>query len=128
MQLDHVTIRTTNLLVARDFFLEVFDHLEERPRPRAIQRIPGHWLFAGNAPIVHLIGAYGQGQDSAPEAWDHVAFRLTGYDAFRSKLILLNIPYSPMELPELNERRLFFRTPGGPVIETVFRETLSSEE
>lgn len=122
MQLDHVTIRTTNLAATRAFFLEVFEHLEEKPRPRAIQRIPGHWLYAGEEPIVHIIGAYGQGFDGAPEAWDHMAFRLEGYDAFRAKLIDLMVPYSPMELPELNERRLFFRAPGGPVIEVVFRE------
>lgn len=126
MQLDHVTLRTQNLKATRDFFIAVFG-LEERPRPKAIQRIPGHWLYEGDAPIVHLIGTQGQGFDHAPEAWDHeawdhVGFRLSGHAAFRARLEDLGIRYSPMELPELGERRLFFRAPGGPLIEAVFRD------
>lgn len=127
MHLDHVTLRTRDLNATRDFFITVFG-LEERPRPRAIQRIPGHWLYAGDAPIVHLIAAAGQGFDHAPEAWDHVGFRLSGHDAFRAKLRGLGIAYSPMELPELGERRLFFRAPGGPLIEAVFREGVSDAD
>lgn len=122
MQLDHITIRTADTEATRDFFLRVFDTLEERPRPRAIERIPGHWLFAGVDPIIHIIGSFGVGMDDGAEAWDHVGFRLGGYDIFRAKLDRLGIQYSPMELPELNERRIFLRTPFGPIIETVFRE------
>ena len=39
-ELDHVTIRTRDLAVTREFFLNVFE-LEEKVRPAAIQRIPG---------------------------------------------------------------------------------------
>lgn len=120
MHLDHVTLRTRNLKATRNFFIGLFG-LTEGPRPKAIQRIPGHWLYEGDAPIVHLIGAQGQGFDHAAEAWDHVAFRLSGHAAFRARLEALGLPYSPMELPELGEQRLFFRAPGGPLIEAVFR-------
>lgn len=122
MQLDHVTLRTTDLTRARDFFLAVFD-LKEGSRPAAIQRIPGHWLYTGAEPVVHLIGSQGGEIDRAAEAWDHAAFRLTGYARFRTKLEEMGIPYSPMDLPDIGERRLFFRAPGGPLIETVFRGT-----
>ncbi|UWQ81493.1 glyoxalase (plasmid) [Leisingera sp. S132] len=128
MQLDHITIRTSNLPEARAFFLEVFPDLEERPRPKAIQAIPGHWLFAKDEPIVHLIGSHDGHLDRGGEAWDHIGFRLKGYEAFRARLDRLKIPFAPMELPELGERRLFFRTPGGPVIETVFREPQNKKE
>ncbi|MFD2206390.1 hypothetical protein [Kiloniella antarctica] len=121
MQLDHITIRTRNLVATRDFFLSVFD-LEERNRPRTIQRIPGHWLYADDQPIIHLIGSHGHGIDGAAEAFDHVGLRLKGYTTFREKLDLLGIRYSPMDLPEINERRLFFRTPCGPLLEAVFSE------
>ncbi|MEH6741219.1 MAG: VOC family protein [Sulfitobacter sp.] len=123
MQLDHITLRTQHLEVMRDFFLTVFD-LEERPRPKPIQRIPGHWLYSGDEPIIHLIGSPSQppGNHQATEAFDHVGFRLVGYDTFRAKLDRLNIRYSPMELPELKERRLFFFTPYGHLLEAVFRD------
>jgi len=126
--LDHLTIRTRDLNTARDFFIRVFD-LDERERPKAIQRIPGHWMYANDQPIVHLIGSRGEGSDRAAEAIDHVGIRLTGYAAFRDRLERLGIQYSAMDLPEINERRIFFRTPGGPLLETVFAEpTRQTEE
>lgn len=122
MQLDHVTIRTRNLAGTRDFFIDIFG-LEERPRPKVIQRIPGHWLYAGDEPIIHLIRSRGLGPNASPEAWDHVGFRLSGYIRFRSRLEEKGIRYSTMDLPELGERRLFFHAPCGQLIETVFRES-----
>ncbi|WP_428544133.1 glyoxalase [Profundibacter sp.] len=123
MHIDHITIRTRNLPVTRDFFLDLFE-LEEHERPEAIRRIPGHWLYSGGKPIVHLIASHGRGLDGAAEAYDHVGFRLEGYGAFRARLERLGIRYSPMDLPELNERRLFFRTPCGPLLEAVFTEPM----
>ncbi len=130
MHLDHITIRTRDLPGTRAFFLKVFNELEERPRPKAIHRIPpGHWLYADDKPIVHLIGARGYGMDSAAEAFDHVGIHLNGYSDFRAKLETLEIPYSTMDLPELEERQLFFRTSSGPpLIETVFHEPINDTE
>jgi glyoxylase I family protein len=129
MHLDHVTIRTRNMVAAREFFLQVFD-LQEGSRPQAIRRIPGHWLYAGDRPLVHIIGtnrpAMPAGAEGA-EAIDHVGFRLEGYTAFRSKLERLGIPYSTMDLADIGERRLFFRTPGGPLLEAVFSEPVPME-
>jgi len=121
MHLDHVTIRTRDLKAARHFFLTVFD-LEEGERPRAIRRIHGHWLYAAGHPLVHLIGSQDSGLDQPAEAIDHVGFRMEGYAAFRQKLDRLGIRYSLMDLAELQERRLFLRAPGGPLLEAVFSE------
>ena len=127
MHLDHITVRTRDLAGTRAFFLEVFEELEERNRPQAIQRIPGHWLYAGDKPIIHLIGARGYGADTSAEAFDHVGIHLEGYAAFRARLETLEVPYSTMDLPEITERRLFFRTPSGPLLEAVFNEPMPTE-
>jgi len=127
MHLDHITVRTRDLAGTRAFFLEVFEDLEEHERPTAIRRIPGHWLFAGDKPIIHLIGARGYGADTAAEAFDHIGIHLDGYGDFRAKLERLEIPYSTMDLPEIDERRLFFRTPSGPLLEAVFTEPMPTE-
>jgi glyoxylase I family protein len=122
MKLDHITIRTRDLPATRDFFLKVFD-IREGERPPAIQRrIPGHWLYSEGRPLVHLIGSQGSGFDRAAEAIDHVGFRMEGYADFRNKLDQLSIRYSTMDLADLEERRLFFRAPGGPLLEAVFSE------
>ena len=121
MKLDHVTIRTRDLQAARSFFLKVFD-LKEGERPLAIHRIPGHWLYSEGHPLVHIIGSQGSGFDRSAEAIDHVGLRLEGYAEFRSKLDQLGIHYSTMDLADIGERRLFFRAPGGPLLEAVFSE------
>ena len=121
MNLDHVTIRTRDLQATRSFFLTLFD-LMEGERPLAIQRIPGHWLYSGGHPLVHIIGSQGQGTGRPAEAIDHVGLRLEGYAAFRQKLDQLGIRYSTMDLTDLQERRLFFHAPGGPLLEAVFSE------
>lgn len=119
MQLDHITIRTRNLVATRDFFLSVFD-LEERDRPQTVKRIPGHWLYSEGQPIIHLIGSQGRGIDGAAEAFDHVGLRLKDYENFRNNLDKLDIRYTCMNLPEIDERRLSFRTPCCHLLEAVF--------
>ena len=121
MKLDHVTIRTRDLQATRSFFLTLFD-LKEGERPRAIQRIPGHWLYSGGHPLVHIIGSQGSGFDRAAEAIDHVGLRMQGYAEFRNKLDRLGIRYTPMDLADIEERRLFFHAPGGPLLEAGFSE------
>jgi glyoxylase I family protein len=121
MHLDHVTIRTRDLETTRSFFLTVFG-LEEGARPLAIRRIPGHWLYSEGRPVVHIIGSHGYGIDRSAEAIDHVGLRMEGYADFRKKLDRLGIRYTPMDLADIQERRLFFHAPGGPLLEAVFSE------
>lgn len=122
MHLDHVTLRTRNLAKTRDFLIHVLD-LEERPRPKVIQRlIDGHWLYADDQPLFHLIPGRGSEQGEPCEAIDHVGIHLDGYNEFKKKLEDLGVPFSEMDVPELDERRVFFHTPGGPLLEAVFHE------
>jgi catechol 2,3-dioxygenase-like lactoylglutathione lyase family enzyme len=121
MNLDHVTIRTRDLPATLSFFQTVFG-LDEGERPLAIRRFPGHWLYSEGRPLIHLIGSQGYSVGRAAEAIDHVGLRLEGYDGFRQKLDQLGIRYSTMDLADLQERRLFFHAPGGPLLEAVFSE------
>lgn len=121
MILEHVTIRTSNLERTKNFFETVFD-LIEKPRPKIIQPIPGHWLFKEDKPIVHLIQSKGNPVDFTTNSIDHVGFLLNGYNEFKHKLETLKIPYSLMDVEELKERRIFFRTPDGILLEGVFKE------
>lgn len=124
MKLDHVTIRTRDLKGTKNFFLEVFD-LEEKPRPKIIQRISGHWLFHKNEPLIHLIQSNGNPLDQTTEGLDHVGIKLEDYQSFKQKLKGLNIEMYLMDIKEINERRIFFRTPEGVLIETVFQEEIN---
>ena len=128
MQFDHLTIRSRDLDAAKAFFEQVLD-LSEGERPAIIRRIPGHWLFDGNRrPVVHLIGTARGDVGHPAEAIDHVGIRPDGsYHDFRARLERLGVPYSLMDVVELQERRVFFHTPGGPLLEAVFDEPVLSQ-
>ncbi|MDP9079044.1 MAG: glyoxalase [Bacteroidota bacterium] len=130
MHIDHTTIRTSKLEQTKDFFLKVFD-IKVGSRPaRIAANILGYWLYFDDAPLIHLIQSYPDGRpvkESASEAIDHTGFSMEGYDAFKDKLDSLGILYSPMDLPEIGERRLFFYTPTGILLETVFREPVINQ-
>ena len=127
MKLDHATIRTKDLNGTKNFLLNVFD-LEEKPRPKIIQRIPGHWLYHKNEPIIHLIQSYGNPLDYTTEGFDHIGIKLKNYDKFKQKLKQLNIPYSLMDIEEISERRIFFRTPENVLFEVVFQENINKNK
>ena len=120
MNIDHVTLRTADLEQTRDF-LEAVLGLKVGYRPAF--SFPGYWLYEGDDPIVHLIPGTGRTVGPEAEAIDHAGFRLDDYDGTRTKLDALKIRYQTMDLSDLNERRLFIRTPGGILLELVFRES-----
>jgi catechol 2,3-dioxygenase-like lactoylglutathione lyase family enzyme len=119
MNLDHVTLRTADLEGTRSFLERVLDL---KPGYRPAFSFPGYWLYAGGEPIVHLIPGRSSRVDRSGETIDHAGFRLEGYSKYREKLDALDMQYSTMDLPELNDRRLFVRTPTGILLELVFRE------
>ncbi len=128
MHLDHVTLRTRDLDTTREFLIRLLD-LEDRPRPVEIQRrIAGHWLYAGDQPFIHLIPSFDIGQAPTTEAIDHVGIRLDDYAGFKGRLEAMDVPYSLMDIEEIHERRIFFRTPGGNLLEAVFNEQTIDEQ
>jgi catechol 2,3-dioxygenase-like lactoylglutathione lyase family enzyme len=118
MEIDHVTLRTSDIEGTRKF-IENLLGLKVGYRPPF--PFAGYWLYRGQDPIVHLIPGGGQPVGREAETIDHIGFRLDGYDDFRARLDRDAIAYSTMDLPDLGERRLFVRTPGGILIELVFR-------
>lgn len=56
---------------------------------------------------------------------DHVGFHLENYHQFKQRLEKLKIPYSLMDIEELEERRIFFKTPDGVLLEDVFKEKIN---
>ena len=124
MHIDHTTLRTAELEKTKDFLIRLFD-LVAGPRPAVItENIVGYWLYHKNAPIIHLIESHpdpGIVTGYAVEAIDHTAFFMEHYDEFRKKLDKLNVSYSLMDLPDINERRIFIHTPTKILLEIVFR-------
>lgn len=119
LALDHVTLRTRDLEATRKFLEDLLD-VKSGFRPDF--SFPGHWLYAGKEPLIHLIPARSGPSGPGGDAIDHVGFRLVDHGAYLRKLDDMGITYSRMALPELNERRLFVHTPGAILLELVFRD------
>ena len=124
MQIDHATIRTNHLKETRDFMVSIFD-LVEGERPETIAAlIDGYWLYWKESPLVHIIKSpIGTAEiaNNSTEAIDHFALIMEDYEAFKQKLIAMEIPFKLMDVPELKIKRIFLHTPQNILIETIFR-------
>ncbi|WP_316767900.1 hypothetical protein [Pedobacter frigiditerrae] len=125
MHIDHATIRTNHLKETRDFMVSVFD-LVEGERPETIAAlVDGYWLYWNESPLVHIIKSPVGTEDvtnNSTEAIDHFALIMEDYDAFKQKLITMEIPFKLMDVPELKIKRIFLHTPQNILIETIFRD------
>lgn len=121
LQLDHLSLRTSDLEGTRRFFTDVIG-LTVGPRPPF--DFPGYWLYHGEAAMVHLIGETGAGADDAESGStgivDHVAFRCTDYSALRTRLEAAGARYTERSLPGGGGHQVFVDGPGGLVVELGF--------
>jgi len=122
--IDHYSIRTAKLGPTRDFYVEVMG-LVDGDRPPF--DFPGHWMYCGEKPIVHLIG---KRKDSKGKtklfangggAVDHIAFQATDLKAVQKHLKKKKVKYDERDVPGLNLHQIFLKDPNGVMIELTFR-------
>lgn len=117
-QLDHYTVRTRpeDLVRVRDFYVEVLG-LREGKRPPF--NFPGHWLYCGGVPVVHLAGTVegDNGRPSGTGKLDHVAFRASGLAAMRKRLLDLDVSFDERTVLAMGLHQLFLVDPGGIKVE-----------
>ena len=103
----------------RGFYAAVFG-LEDGPRPAF--PFPGHWLYGGGRPIVHLAGKLAQ-RPAAGNAngFDHISFQGLDLDGMRARLDGLGIPFAEVPVPGFPLHQIFLRDPQGLRLEVTFR-------
>jgi catechol 2,3-dioxygenase-like lactoylglutathione lyase family enzyme len=123
MQLDHVTIVTPDCEAARRFFVDVADLT---PGPRPPFGFEGHWLYLGDAPVVHLIASPSRTSLRASErpasSIDHLALRVQTESEWRALLDRLrtnDTPFRLTEVPLTHELQLFVQPVPGILVEFV---------
>ncbi len=120
LALNHYNIRAGQPLVGRvrEFYVDVIG-LAEGWRPPF--DFPGHWLYAGDAAVLHLVEtSAGQTTAPPPGALDHVAFTCTGIAAFEERLRERGIPYRKAGVPGTGLQQLFVKDPAGNGVELNF--------
>ena len=100
-QLSHVNVRTTQLDVMIDWYTNVLG-LKSGARPNF--PFPGAWMYAGDNPIVHLVGIKGEPAvgSEVKLKLEHFSLFATGGAEFEAKLSAEGIKFKRAELPDFN--------------------------
>lgn len=118
--LDHVNVEGPMELLERcvAFYTTV---LGMRVGPRPPFRRRGFWLYAGDAPIVHLSERATAPAESAG-ALHHVALRCGDIETTRRSLREHAIPFETVHVPATGQVQLFLQDPAGVRLELNFPE------
>lgn len=124
--LEHCTIQCADLAATRDFYRDVLG-LREGFRPAF--GFAGHWLYLGEVPVVHLVGADGalkenRGRPTGDHtgAFDHVAFRGKDASATIARLKAKGIAFRESQVRDIGLHQVFVRDPNGVMVEMNFRD------
>jgi len=82
-RLDHVNIRTAHLPQLVRFYTDVLGLIEGERPPLGF---PGAWMYAGDAPVIHLVGVAEQPTPAGPLRLEHFAFTARGLRSFVARL------------------------------------------
>jgi catechol 2,3-dioxygenase-like lactoylglutathione lyase family enzyme len=88
--LDHVNVRTANLAVLARFYTETLG-LRQGERPPL--GFPGAWMYAGEQPVIHLVGVDLQPEPQGSLRLEHFAFSATGLAEFLARLAQLGVAF-----------------------------------
>jgi len=120
--LDHINLRTPDLAATRDFYADVLG-LEEGFRPPFAT--PGHWMYAGDHPIVHISpcepdSAARTNPDGMGSGLDHFAMWGSGLADQLATLERHGIAYEKRLAGGGRAVQVFFKDPNGVVVELGF--------
>ncbi len=123
-QLEHFTIRCSDLDMTRDFYRDILG-LEVGPRPPL--PFKGYWLYVGGVPTVHLVDAseaatMGGDRDTYEHTGsiDHVAFLGDDFESFKSLLQQKDLNFETMSFPGFMDQ-VFISDPDNVLVEITFR-------
>jgi catechol 2,3-dioxygenase-like lactoylglutathione lyase family enzyme len=123
--LEHYTINCADLDATRDFYRDVLG-LAQGFRPKL--GFHGYWLYAGDIPVVHLLGPEGalpENREAKPGAstgsLDHIAFRGKDAGATIAKLREHGLKFRENRIAEIALHQVFVRDPNGIMVEMNFR-------
>ncbi|HUJ74564.1 MAG TPA: VOC family protein [bacterium] len=122
--IDHFTlsVRPHELEPLRTFYTGTFG-LKEGPRPNF--NFPGHWLYLGQRPVVHLAANLPSDVEvrdgvMATGKFNHVSFRCKDVGGTRKRLTELGVKFREAPVPGFPLHQIFLHDPAGLMIELTF--------
>lgn len=120
--LAHANIRAPEAMIERlrRFYIDVVG-LREGPRPAFRSGSRGHWLYAGEADVLHLtIAGPGDALPARTGHVSHLAFACTDLATTRARLDEAGVAHGIDGVDELDQVQLFLTDPCGLKIELNF--------
>lgn len=115
---DHINISTADLDRCKAFYCDILG-LKEGSRPPFDS--PGAWLYAGDAPLIHI--STRSSKTKLPKsAIDHFAFSVKGFDKIVKRLKKAGMTYETFQVPDRAARQIFVEDPDGISVELNFRD------
>jgi catechol 2,3-dioxygenase-like lactoylglutathione lyase family enzyme len=130
-KIEHYLVLTDDIDATRDFYIEALG-MQAGFRPPL--GFPGHWVYIGDTPVIHIAewGTYtarskARGVDVTTRASgtgpvDHIAFGAQDYDEVLARLQRLGVAVRVNDNPGNIVRQLFVFDPNGVKIEINFRK------
>ena len=120
--LHHCSIRTLKLKKTRDFFVKVLG-MKDGKRPNF--KFPGHWLYVGKEPVVHLIGVDPKTLKKRKDtkacqgsgAVDHIAFNISEPRKLRRRIKRHSLEFVERKVPGSGLYQIFLHDPNGIKVE-----------
>ena len=121
LSFNHFSLRADAATTAklRDFYVDIVG-MSEGWRPPF--PFPGHWLYLGDQPVLHLIADETAKMSSAERnsTFDHVAFTCTNPSEFELRLRKNGTEYRRSQVPGTTRVQLFVSDPSGNGVEFNF--------
>lgn len=127
LSIAHINLRVSpdQIREVRDFYCKVLG-LTEGWRPPFASR--GYWLYAADAPIVHLVETSAdESAHSRAGAIDHVALQCSDYEGTIARLQECGVSFKTSRVPEVGDIQLMFKDPVGVGVELSFAATESTD-
>jgi catechol 2,3-dioxygenase-like lactoylglutathione lyase family enzyme len=130
-KLEHYLVMTDNIDLTRDFYRDVIGLALGF---RADLGFPGHWLYLGDTPVIHIaewetytehsnkLGIPVTTRANGTGVFDHIAFNGHGVQEMIDKLKRLNITFHQNDVPHVGLVQLFLFDPNGIKIELNYRD------
>jgi catechol 2,3-dioxygenase-like lactoylglutathione lyase family enzyme len=120
---DHINIGTDRLAETVAFFKGALG-LEAGWRPPFA--VPGAWLYAGDAAVVHLVELKSGKRPCDEAALDHFAFAIDDWDGACQRLEASGVDYRATDVPGSTIKQIFLRDPNGVNIELNYRGAVAA--
>lgn len=125
--IDHINLLSDDLAGSARFYERVLG-LSPSPIPTRVDGLKGIWLRDGSGQaVVHLIDRLsiadkypGHAPGGSTNAFHHVAFSCTGFEATCARLDELGVAYRPVHFADMTLRQIVLEAPDAVNIELNF--------